>query len=113
MSSALMSLVALSLARSSTALPSSTNASSITGSSKNVGHPSLGSITAAVLMPKDASAPRDTSVFMLGPPLLNEFHPSTNISRPGPNMANSDSPACTGVLQNTFKNAGGQHPWSI
>ena len=110
MSRALMSLVARSLARSSTALPSRTNASSITGSSKNVGQPSFGSITAAVLMPKDASAPRDTSVFMLGPPLFKEFHPSTNISLPGPSMAKTDRPACTGVLQNTLRNAGGQHP---
>mmetsp|Transcript_17956 Transcript_17956/g.44500 ORF Transcript_17956/g.44500 Transcript_17956/m.44500 type:complete len:231 (-) Transcript_17956:24-716(-) len=101
LSSALMSLVARNLARSSTARPKSTNANSMTGSSKNVGHPRAGISTAAVLMPKDASAPNDTSVFMLGPPARRERHPSTSVSRPGPRSAKTDRPACTGVLHNT------------
>ena len=97
-----MSLVARSLARSSTARPRSTNARSITGSSKNVGHPSLGSATAAADMPNDASAPSDTSVFMFGPPLRSARHPSASVSRPGPSSANTLRPACTGVLHSTL-----------
>ena len=97
-----MSLVALSLARSSTARPRRTNASNITGSSKNVGQPSFGSIAAAVLMPNDASAPSDTRVFMFGPPALSDRQPSTKVSRPGPSSANTESPACTGVEQKTL-----------
>mmetsp|Transcript_13659 Transcript_13659/g.29142 ORF Transcript_13659/g.29142 Transcript_13659/m.29142 type:complete len:314 (-) Transcript_13659:1157-2098(-) len=89
-----MSEEACSLARSSTARPSSTKASSITGSSKNVGHPSLGTATATALMVKEAIAPRETRVFMLGVPRVRLFQPSMSVCRPGPSSANTDRIAC-------------------
>jgi hypothetical protein len=51
-----MSEEACSLARSSTARPSSTKANSITGSSKNVGQPSRGTSAATEIAPPTQSA---------------------------------------------------------
>lgn len=59
-----MSDVARSLARSSSARPTSTKPSSMAGSSKKVRQPSAGTAAATQLTPNDATAPKPTSVFM-------------------------------------------------
>mmetsp|Transcript_22231 Transcript_22231/g.72052 ORF Transcript_22231/g.72052 Transcript_22231/m.72052 type:complete len:227 (+) Transcript_22231:2033-2713(+) len=89
-----MSLEAWSLARSSAARPSSTNARSITGSSKNVGQPRAGTPSATALIEKLARAPRVTREFMFGRPRHRLWTPSTSVSRPGPANATIDRTAC-------------------
>ena len=105
--SAVMSLLACTLALSSTARPSSTKASSITGSSKKAGHPREGRSTAAELTAKEEKAPNPTRVFMLGRPLLRLLHPSASRLRAGPAMASRESRAWKGAEWRKWR-AGGR-----
>ena len=75
---------AASLARSSRALPSSTQPSSMAGSSKKVGQPREGSPVATQLTAKLAQAPRATRLFMSGDPRQAATHPFCTMSLPGP-----------------------------
>ena len=92
-----MSAEACSLALSSSALPTSTNPSSMAGSSKKVFQPRPGSPAAMQLTPKLALAPSPTRVLMSGAPLRHALHPSTSSSRPGPVPVAADVFACDDV----------------
>mmetsp|Transcript_17009 Transcript_17009/g.50756 ORF Transcript_17009/g.50756 Transcript_17009/m.50756 type:complete len:229 (-) Transcript_17009:1081-1767(-) len=94
------------LARCSRVRPSSTNASSIAGSSKNVPHASFGAAAATHDTPYAAHAPIATSEFMSGAPRRSAHHPSVMISRPGPSIAKRDRAAWAGGEQRCSSAAG-------
>mmetsp|Transcript_250 Transcript_250/g.1994 ORF Transcript_250/g.1994 Transcript_250/m.1994 type:complete len:430 (-) Transcript_250:4-1293(-) len=96
-----------SLACSSTPRPVSTMASSMTGSSKNVGHPNPGIIRAATDMPNDANVPRVTREFMLGLRFHKDLIPSRMVFLPGPRMDATARQAVIGPDVKDLTSAGG------
>jgi hypothetical protein len=84
------------LARASSALPSSTNASSMTGSSRNeVPKPRPGTSADSAPTENDVVLPTATRLFMLGLPCRSELKPSASRARPGPSSAKPPSSPLT------------------
>jgi hypothetical protein len=87
------------LALASSALPSSTKASSITGSSKKLAsNPSDGTSRLVTPTKKLALLPKPTKLFMLGLPAARLLKPSMSKPRPGPKSAKDPKAALTGTL---------------